>query len=91
MDSFAPARQASPGGELRLPAETRIDPPLIFGSALFGVGWGMVGLCPGPAIAALMLGIPSVLIFTVSMLIGMAGHEIWRGLNAGPTTVNATR
>jgi uncharacterized membrane protein YedE/YeeE len=71
-----------------LPAATRIDPPLIFGSALFGVGWGMVGLCPGPALAALTLGIPSVIIFTLSMLVGMAGYEIWRGQSAGAEIVD---
>lgn len=73
-----------------LPAAIGIDPPLIFGSALFGVGWGMVGLCPGPAIVALTLGIPSVFIFTLSMLIGMAGYEIWRGKSTAPKIVDVT-
>jgi hypothetical protein len=38
----------------------------------------MVGLCPGPAIAGLALGLPQVFIFTVSMLIGIAAHDLWR-------------
>jgi uncharacterized membrane protein YedE/YeeE len=59
-----------------LPAKQRIDAPLIGGSALFGLGWGMVGLCPGPAIAALMLGVPEVAIFTGCMLFGMAAHDL---------------
>jgi uncharacterized membrane protein YedE/YeeE len=62
-----------------LPAERKIDAPLVVGSALFGIGWGMVGLCPGPAISGLALGVPSIFIFTVSMLAGMAAHELWRG------------
>jgi uncharacterized membrane protein YedE/YeeE len=62
-----------------VPAERKIDAPLIGGSALFGIGWGMVGLCPGPAISGLALGVPSILIFTASMLVGMAAHELWRG------------
>ena len=39
----------------------------------------MVGLCPGPAIAGLALGLPSVFIFTASMLVGIAAHDLWRG------------
>ena len=65
-----------------VPAERKIDAALIGGSALFGVGWGMVGLCPGPAISALALGVPSIFIFTASMLVGMAVHELWRGQNS---------
>lgn len=53
--------------------ETRsIDASLIVGSALFGVGWGMVGLCPGPALAGLFLD-PSVFLFSIAMIAGMAG------------------
>jgi uncharacterized membrane protein YedE/YeeE len=73
-----------------LPVATGIDPPLIFGATLFGVGWGMVGFCPGPAIAALTLGIPSVFIFTLSMLIGMAGYEVWGGQRTGPKILDVT-
>lgn len=72
-------RQPALGGGFAVPAEQRIDQPLIAGSALFGVGWGMVGLCPGPAIAGLALGLPSIFIFTVAMLVGMAAHDFWRG------------
>jgi uncharacterized membrane protein YedE/YeeE len=71
--------QPALGGGFAIPAEQRIDQPLIAGSALFGVGWGMVGLCPGPAIAGLALGLPSIFIFTVAMLVGMAAHDFWRG------------
>ena len=67
------------GRSFAIPAEAKIDQPLILGSAFFGLGWGMVGLCPGPAIAALALGLPSVFFFTISMLVGMAAYEVWRG------------
>jgi hypothetical protein len=55
----------------QLPTKTVIDRPLLVGSALFGAGWGLAGLCPGPAIAAASLGAPSVLLFLVAMLAGM--------------------
>jgi hypothetical protein len=60
-----------------LPPESVIDRPLLLGSSLFGIGWGMVGLCPGPAIAGLVLGVPSIFIFTAAMLVGMAAHELF--------------
>ena len=65
-----------------LPARQKIDAPLIGGSALFGAGWGMVGLCPGPAISGLALGVPSIFIITISMLVGMAAHGLWRRQNS---------
>ena len=49
---------------------------LLGGAVLFGVGWGLVGFCPGPALTALGTGNIEALIFTVTMLIGMLGHEI---------------
>jgi uncharacterized membrane protein YedE/YeeE len=49
-----------------------VDARLLGGSALFGIGWGLAGFCPGPAIAALVTGSPSVALFVVSMLGGMA-------------------
>jgi uncharacterized membrane protein YedE/YeeE len=57
-----------------LPANTRLDTSLILGSALFGVGWGLVGFCPGPAVAAVVTGLPAVLGFVASMVTGMALH-----------------
>jgi len=61
-------------GGFSLPANTRLDTPLILGSALFGVGWGLVGFCPGPAVAAVVTGLPAVLGFVASMVAGMALH-----------------
>jgi len=61
-----------------LPPRGRIDASLVLGALLFGVGWGLVGLCPGPALAALVTLRPAVLVFVAAMLAGMALH---RGLH----------
>lgn len=60
--------------EFSLPKKKAIDAPLLGGSALFGVGWGLVGFCPGPAIAALGTGLLPVFAFVAAMLSGMAIH-----------------
>jgi uncharacterized membrane protein YedE/YeeE len=54
------------------PTARRIDPKLLLGALLFGVGWGLVGLCPGPAIADLTAGSSSIILFVGAMLAGMA-------------------
>jgi uncharacterized membrane protein YedE/YeeE len=54
-----------------IPKRTDIDLPLIAGAALFGIGWGIVGLCPAPAIVSLAFGNSQTLLFIVSMLSGM--------------------
>lgn len=59
-------------GNFSLPSKTGLDGRLISGAALFGVGWGMVGFCPGPAVAALATGLTPVLVFVAAMLAGMA-------------------
>lgn len=55
-----------------VPERREIDPKLVGGAALFGVGWGLGGFCPGPAIVALLSGAPVVFVFVGSMLSGMA-------------------
>jgi uncharacterized membrane protein YedE/YeeE len=55
-----------------LPSKKPVDARLIVGSSLFGIGWGMSGLCPGPAIASLALGLMPTMLFTTTMLGGMA-------------------
>ena len=60
------------------PSRTDIDRRLIAGAALFGAGWGLVGLCPGPAIANIATLSPPVLLFAVAMIAGMAAHDLWR-------------
>jgi hypothetical protein len=53
-----------------LPTKTKIDTPLVVGATVFGIGWGLGGFCPGPALAALASGSLSVLLFVVAMIIG---------------------
>ena len=62
------------GCEVQLPQATQIDRPLLLGAALFGVGWGLAGFCPGPALMNLSTGQTDVLIFVAAMLAGMWGH-----------------
>jgi uncharacterized protein len=60
------------------PTATAIDRPLLTGAALFGIGWGLVGLCPGPAIADLATASPGVIVFVIAMVAGMAAHDLWQ-------------
>jgi uncharacterized membrane protein YedE/YeeE len=62
--------------QFRLPAENNIDRSLLIGSALFGVGWGMIGFCPGPAITAIASGNGSVLLFLLAMSVGMYAYDL---------------
>lgn len=56
---------------LRWPTATAVDARLIAGAVLFGIGWGLVGLCPGPTIASLAIAPQRTLPFVLAMLIGM--------------------
>jgi uncharacterized membrane protein YedE/YeeE len=60
---------------LQLPTATQIDRRLVVGSLMFGVGWGLAGFCPGPAIVAVGLMQTKAVIFTLAMLAGMAIFE----------------
>jgi uncharacterized protein len=64
------------------PTRRDIDRPLMAGAVLFGVGWGLVGFCPGPAIANLATLSPAVLLFVAAMIAGMAAHDAWRSTRA---------
>jgi uncharacterized membrane protein YedE/YeeE len=64
------------GLPLLLPAARHIDRRLVIGSALFGVGWGLAGICPGPGLVLVGAGLPKGLIFVVAMLAGMAVFEV---------------
>lgn len=62
-----------------LPTAKSIDLRLLFGAALFGVGWGLVGICPGPAITSIASGAWPLLTFVLAMLAGMyLGNQIRR-------------
>lgn len=69
---FAAGRaQSFLGGALRLPTRRDIDLRLVAGSAVFGVGWGLAGYCPGPALVSLGAGQDKAVVFVVAMLAGM--------------------
>ena len=59
------------GLKIELPQKNNIETKLIIGSIFFGIGWGLVGLCPGPAIASIALFKPITLIFLISMTAGV--------------------
>lgn len=63
------------GTPMEIPATTAIDVRLVVGGLLFGIGWGVAGFCPGPAIVALGSGMGSAAIFVVAMLAGMVLHD----------------
>ena len=67
------------------PLKTSIDRPLVIGSALFGVGWGLVGLCPGPALENLATLSPRVIAFVIAMAAGIVMHDFWQTHRAAPT------
>jgi len=64
------------GARLHLPGAVGIDRRLLLGSLTFGAGWGLVGYCPGPAIAALAVGGRSTLMFVGAMIAGMVVFEV---------------
>jgi len=77
--AFALARRRAKallGGPMQLPTATAIDRRLVLGSLTFGVGWGLAGFCPGPALVALGLGAPQAVVFVAAMLAGMGLFEL---------------
>ncbi len=75
--SIARTRQAPVcGGDMPGAASGLIDGKLIGGAAIFGLGWGLVGLCPGPALAGLLVGGLPVVVFIAAMIVGMAALNL---------------
>ncbi len=66
------------GGRFELPRARAIDRRLLAGAALFGVGWGLVGFCPGPALASLAFGLKESFVFVAAMLAGIWLHKATR-------------
>jgi uncharacterized membrane protein YedE/YeeE len=64
------------GAAMWLPTANDIDRRLVLGSIAFGVGWGLAGLCPGPALVSLSLGSGQAFVFVIAMLAGMAIFEL---------------
>jgi uncharacterized membrane protein YedE/YeeE len=76
--AFAVARQRTVsflGAEMKLPSARHIDRRLILGSVLFGVGWGVAGLCPGPALVSIGTGQIKAVVFVSAMVAGMGVFE----------------
>jgi uncharacterized protein len=93
--AFALARRRTMnalGSPMQLPTARMIDIRLIGGSVLFGIGWGLAGFCPGPAIVALGAGYAKAAVFVAAMLVGMGAFEIIERNRArrGPATASAT-
>lgn len=68
---FTKNRTPLAGGSFPEPSKNEFGRDLIIGSIMFGAGWGLAGLCPGPAMASFSFGGPSILIFVAAMLVGM--------------------
>jgi uncharacterized membrane protein YedE/YeeE len=60
------------------PTNREIDRALISGALLFGIGWGLVGLCPGPAIANIATLSAPAIVFVIAMAAGMLAHDLWQ-------------
>ena len=65
------------GAEMKLPASRHLDRRLVLGSVVFGIGWGIGGICPGPGMVALAMGEPKAVVFVVAMLAGMGLFELF--------------
>lgn len=74
------------GSSFFIPENRMLDRQLIGGAALFGVGWGLVGFCPGPAISGLVLGKWQPWLFAAAMLAGMMLHRLFAGLDGAQST-----
>jgi uncharacterized membrane protein YedE/YeeE len=64
--------------DFQIPTRQDVDRDLVTGAAIFGIGWGIGGYCPGPAWTALAIGAPGTLAFLSAMLAGMAAATLWR-------------
>jgi len=79
LGAFAVARRRRAsllGLDMKLPANATADRRLVGGSLLFGIGWGIAGLCPGPGLVALGMGQPKAAVFVLAMLAGMGIFEL---------------
>jgi uncharacterized protein len=74
---------------MHLPDSGDIDRHLISGSLLFGVGWGLAGFCPGPALVSSGAGQPKAIVFVLAMLAGMMVFELAERRSRGGGTADA--
>jgi uncharacterized protein len=82
-------RRTAPAFSARFlwPDRTDIDAPLVVGAVLFGIGWGLVGICPGPALVNLAGLTPPIIVFVVAMILGLIGNELLRRRLAMPRAI----
>ena len=73
------------GGALHIPTARQIDRRLVLGSLVFGIGWGLAGFCPGPAVVAFGAGQDKAVVFVIAMLGGMALYELAEARFGGDT------
>lgn len=73
-------RQNAPwlAAEFSWPSRSDIDAPLVIGSTLFGIGWGLSGICPGPALVNLEGLTAPIVVFVAAMVLGIFGFELWQ-------------
>jgi len=72
------------GDSIQLPTARHIDTRLVLGAALFGIGWGIAGICPGPALVLLGTGTAKGIVFVLAMLAGMLAFELWERVSKRP-------
>lgn len=63
--------------EFSMSKNQMIDSRLLMGAVLFGIGWGIAGICPGPALSTLALGNPDVWVFFIAMMVGLGVMNLW--------------
>ena len=71
------------GDAMQIPTRNDIDTPLVLGSVVFGIGWGLGGFCPGPALVSLGSGRTEAWAFVLSMVAGMAFYEVIESIRQG--------
>lgn len=73
---------------IQLPVAKQADRTLILGSVIFGIGWGIAGICPGPAIVLIGAGLVKAVWFVVAMAAGMVVYELWKNWQIHQTSEN---
>jgi uncharacterized membrane protein YedE/YeeE len=67
-----------------LPTKRMVDQKLILGSVLFGIGWGLAGICPGPAVSSMAFALPKSFVFFIAMLAGMKLYALKEKISQPP-------